>query len=80
MAIISPDKVTEAVAPSGMVKFQIHLPPSYTHHMLIKIESKDRGHQSIWNLAIPEGATAAVTLPGETTATEYNAGSYTIEK
>ena len=47
---------------------------------LIKSEWKYEGDKWIWNFTIPEGATAAVTLPGETTATEYKAGSYTIEK
>lgn len=33
----------------------------------------------IWNFSIPEGATALVTLPGETESTEYGAGSHKIE-
>ena len=33
----------------------------------------------IWNFSIPEGATALVTLPGETESTEYGAGSHRIE-
>lgn len=47
---------------------------------LIKSSWKYEGDKWIWNFTIPEGATAAVTLPGETTATEYKAGSYTIER
>lgn len=34
----------------------------------------------IWDFTIPEGTTALVTLPGETTATEYGAGSHQIVK
>ena len=47
---------------------------------LIKSEWKYEGDKWIWNFTIPEGATASVTLPGETTATDYQAGSYTIER
>ena len=32
----------------------------------------------IWDFTIPEGSTASVTLPGESEATEYTSGSYTI--
>ena len=38
------------------------------------------GEQWIWEFTIPEGSTASVTLPGESTATEYGSGSYTIVK
>ena len=34
----------------------------------------------VWDFVIPEGATASVTLPGETASTEYGPGSYRIEK
>ena len=47
---------------------------------LVKSEWKYEGDKWIWHFTIPEGATASVTLPGETTATEYKAGSYTIEQ
>lgn len=47
---------------------------------VIKSEWKYEGDKWIWNFTIPEGATASVTLPGETEAKEYNAGSYTLEK
>jgi len=47
-------------------------------------EIKSRWHYEgdtwTWEFTIPEGATASVTLPGETEAREYNAGTYTIVK
>ena len=33
-----------------------------------------------WTFTIPEGATATVTLPGETESKEYEAGTYTVSK
>ncbi|MBR1468603.1 MAG: family 78 glycoside hydrolase catalytic domain [Prevotella sp.] len=47
---------------------------------LIKSEWKYDGDSWIWNFTIPEGATASVTLPGETQAKEYQSGSYQITK
>ena len=47
---------------------------------LIKSEWKYEGNKWIWKFTIPQGATASVTLPGETTAKEYSAGTYTVEK
>ena len=47
---------------------------------LIKSSWKYEGDQWIWNFTIPEGATASVTLPGETEAKEYTAGTYQIVK
>ena len=47
---------------------------------LIKSEWKYEGDQWIWDFTIPEGATASVTLPGETEAREYMAGTYQIVK
>ena len=38
------------------------------------------GAKWIWDFAVPAGATASVTLPGETTAKRYAAGTYHIEK
>ena len=38
------------------------------------------GDRWIWNFTVPEGATALVTLPGETSPKEYGAGEYTVEK
>ncbi len=36
------------------------------------------GDKWIWEFTIPEGCTASVTLPGETVAKEYEAGTYKI--
>ena len=47
---------------------------------LIKSSWKYEGEKWIWNFTIPEGATASVTLPGETEPTEYGAGTYTVSK
>jgi alpha-L-rhamnosidase len=45
---------------------------------LIKSAWRYEAEQWIWEFTIPEGATATVTLPGESEAKEYNAGSYTV--
>ena len=37
-----------------------------------------RGDRWTWEFTIPEGATATVTLPGETTSKDYSAGHYKI--
>ena len=47
---------------------------------LIKSEWRYEGDKWTWTFTIPEGATASVTLPGETTAKEYTPGTYTVEK
>ena len=47
---------------------------------LIRSEWRYDGDKWIWNFTVPEGATASVTLPGETEAKEYSAGTYTLEK
>ena len=47
---------------------------------LIKSSWSYEGDEWIWNFTIPEGATASVTLPGETEAEEYSAGTYTLRK
>lgn len=46
------------------------------------IESNWRyeGDKWIWTFTVPEGSVAEVTLPGETTSTEYTSGTYTVEK
>ncbi len=59
----------------GFVKAEYHSAAG-----VIKSEWKYEGDKWIWNFSIPEGATASVTLPGETESKEYNAGSYTVEK
>lgn len=38
------------------------------------------GDTWVWDFVIPEGATASVTLPGETASTEYGPGSYRIAR
>lgn len=47
---------------------------------LIRSAWKYEGDVWTWTFFIPEGATASVTLPGETTAQEYGAGTYTIRR
>ncbi len=47
---------------------------------IIKSAWKYEGDQWVWNFTIPTGATATVTLPGETEAKDYPAGTYTITK
>ena len=47
---------------------------------LIRSEWKYEGDKWIWNFTVPKGATASVTLPGESAAKEYTAGSYRVEK
>jgi len=46
----------------------------------IKSEWKYEGDKWLWTFTIPEGTTASVTLPGETTAKEYQPGTYSVEK
>lgn len=41
---------------------------------------KYEGDNWIWEFTVPEGATASVTLPGETDAKEYTAGTHKVEK
>ncbi|MBQ3808637.1 MAG: family 78 glycoside hydrolase catalytic domain [Kiritimatiellae bacterium] len=40
----------------------------------------DLGMKWVWDFTIPEGATADVTLPGETSSKRYTAGTYHIVK
>lgn len=47
---------------------------------VIRSEWKYEGEKCVWTFTVPEGATASVTLPGETEAKEYQAGTYTVEK
>ena len=46
----------------------------------IKSAWKIEGDKWIWNFTVPEGATATVTLPGETDSKDYNSGTYRVEK
>ncbi len=45
---------------------------------LITSEWKYEGEKWVWNFSIPKGCTASVTAPGESEATLYKEGSYTI--
>ena len=47
---------------------------------LIKSSWKYEGDKWIWDFTIPAGATAIVTLPGETTSKEYRSGTYQVVK
>ena len=47
---------------------------------LIRSEWSYKGNQWIWRFTIPQGATASVTLPGETETKTYTAGTYTIKR
>lgn len=47
---------------------------------LIKSSWKYEGNTWQWTFTIPEGATASVTLPGETDMKEYGAGTHTLKK
>ena len=46
----------------------------------IKSEWHYKGSRWTWTFTVPKGATATVTLPGETTSKEYKAGTYTIKR
>ncbi len=45
---------------------------------LIRSAWRYEGDKWIWDFTIPAGATATVTLPGDTCSTDYSAGSYTV--
>ena len=47
---------------------------------LVRSAWRYEGDKWIWDFTVPEGATASVTLPGETVAKTYVSGSYHIEK
>ena len=58
-----------------------HLEASYRSAAgLIKSVWRYEGDTWTWQFTIPEGCTASVTLPGDTVATEYAAGSYTVTR
>ena len=46
---------------------------------LIKSSWSYQGDNWHWEFTIPEGATATVTLPGETESKDYQSGTYTID-
>ena len=45
---------------------------------LVKSAWHYEGDKWVWEFTVPEGATARVTLPGETVAKDYVPGSYAI--
>ena len=45
---------------------------------VIKSAWRYEGDTWIWTFTIPQGATASVTLPGETEAKSYTFGEYTV--
>ncbi|HBC29071.1 MAG TPA: glycosyl hydrolase family 18 [Prevotellaceae bacterium] len=47
---------------------------------LIKSEWKYEGDTWVWKFTIPQGSTATVTLPGETTSRDYESGTHTVRK
>ncbi len=47
---------------------------------IIESHWKYEGNDWIWTFTIPTGTTATVTLPGDTNAKDYQAGTYTIRK
>ena len=57
-----------------------HVTASYlTPHGLVKSAWRYEGERWIWDFTVPEGATASVTLPGETAAKAYPAGDHHVE-
>lgn len=58
-----------------------HLDASYQSASgLIKSSWRYEGNQWKWTFTIPQGATASVTLPGDTTTTEFQAGTYIVKR
>lgn len=47
---------------------------------LIKSAWRYEGDKWFWEFTVPEGATATVTLPGETESKDYAAGTYIVQK
>ena len=60
----------EYKSPAGLIK----------SHWRYESTQMDWGMKWVWDFTIPEGATADVTLPGETTSKRYTAGTYHIVK
>ena len=46
---------------------------------LVRSAWRYEGEKWIWEFTVPEGATALVTVPGETSGKPYDAGTYHIE-
>ena len=59
----------------GFVKAEYETPCG-----LVKSAWKYEGDKWVWDFTVPAGATASVTLPGETAAKPYAAGTYHIER
>ena len=51
-----------------------------TPHGLVKSAWRYNGNTWIWTFTVPADATASVTVPGETEATTFRPGTYTIER
>ena len=49
-------------------------------HWRYESTQTDFGMKWVWDFTVPEGATADVTLPGETESKRYTAGAYHIVK
>ena len=49
-------------------------------HWRYESTQTDFGMKWVWDFTVPEGATADVTLPGETSSKRYSAGTYHIVK
>ena len=60
----------EYKSPAGLIK----------SHWRYESTQMDWGMKWVWDFTIPEGATADVTLPGETASKRYSAGTYHIVK
>jgi alpha-L-rhamnosidase len=46
---------------------------------LVRSSWKYKGDRWIWKFSLPEGVSATVTLPGETSSREYTSGTYTVK-
>ena len=57
----------------GFVKAEYRTP-----HGLVRSAWRYEGEKWIWEFTVPEGATASVTLPGETAAKTYRPGTYQV--
>ena len=47
---------------------------------LVKSHWRYEGEKWVWEFTVPDGATADVTVPGESTSRHYGSGTYTIER
>ncbi len=51
-----------------------------TRHGVVKSAWRYEGDTWVWDFTVPAGATASVTLPGETTARTYAPGTYQLKR